>query len=118
MLKGNNVFKEYENGENPLIVLNDILLEINDGEFVVVLGPSGSGKSTLLNALSGLTEVKSGEIKYDDLDITKLNQKELTLFRRRNTAFVFQSYYLMPALSVKQNIKMGASLTKTKILTI
>ena len=59
MLKIKNLFKEYENGENPLAVLNDISLEIKDGEFIVVLGPSGSGKSTLLNAMSGLTAVKS-----------------------------------------------------------
>lgn len=108
------MFKEYENGENPLAVLNDISLEIKDGEFIVVLGPSGSGKSTLLNAMSGLTAVKSGTIENDGVDITKLNQSELTLFRRKYTAFVFQSYYLMPVLTVKQNIKMGANLAGNK----
>ncbi|HOE77901.1 MAG TPA: ABC transporter ATP-binding protein [Bacilli bacterium] len=114
MLKIKNLFKEYENGENPLAVLNDISLEIKDGEFIVVLGPSGSGKSTLLNAMSGLTAVKSGTIENDGVDITKLNQSELTLFRRKYTAFVFQSYYLMPVLTVKQNIKMGANLAGNK----
>jgi putative ABC transport system ATP-binding protein len=114
MLKIKNLFKEYENGENPLAVLNDISLEIKDGEFIVVLGPSGSGKSTLLNAMSGLTAVKSGTIENDRVDITKLNQSELTLFRRKYTAFVFQSYYLMPVLTVKQNIKMGANLAGNK----
>ncbi|NLE03537.1 MAG: ABC transporter ATP-binding protein [Crenarchaeota archaeon] len=114
MLKIRNLLKEYENGENPLIVLNDISLDIDDGEFVVVLGPSGSGKSTLLNAISGLTDVKSGQIEYDGIDITKLSESELTSFRRGYTSFVFQSYYLMPVLSVKQNIKMGANLTHNK----
>lgn len=114
MQKIKNLFKEYENGENPLAVLNDISLEIKDGEFIVVLGPSGSGKSTLLNAMSGLTAVKSGTIENDGVDITKLNQSELTLFRRKYTAFVFQSYYLMPVLTVKQNIKMGANLAGNK----
>lgn len=114
MLKIKNLFKEYENGENPLAVLNDISLEIKDGEFIVVLGPSGSGKSTLLNAMSGLTAVKSGTIENDGVDITKLNQSELTLFRRKYTTFVFQSYYLMPVLTVKQNIKMGANLAGNK----
>jgi len=114
MLKIKNLFKEYENGENPLAVLNDISLEIKDGEFIVVLGPSGSGKSTMLNAMSGLTAVKSGTIENDGVDITKLNQSELTLFRRKYTAFVFQSYYLMPVLTVKQNIKMGANLAGNK----
>lgn len=110
MLTISNLYKEYENGDNPLVVLNDISLEIGDGEFVVVLGPSGSGKSTLLNAMSGLTDAKSGHILYDGIDITNLNQNELTSFRREYTSFVFQSYYLMPVLSVKQNIKMGANL--------
>ena len=81
MLKIKNLFKEYENGENPLAVLNDISLEIKDGEFIVVLGPSGSGKSTLLNAMSGLTAVKSGTIENDGWILQNLTS-ELTLFRR------------------------------------
>ena len=113
---GSGVYKEYENGDEPLVVLNNVSLKINDGEFVVVLGPSGSGKSTLLNAISGLTNVKSGSIVYDGKDITKLNDKELTLFRREYTSFVFQSYYLMPTLTVMQNVRMGGNLVNNKNL--
>ena len=116
MLEIKNVYKEYENGDEPLVVLNNVSLKINDGEFVVVLGPSGSGKSTLLNAISGLTNVKSGSIIYDGKDITKLNDKELTLFRREYTSFVFQSYYLMPTLTVMQNVRMGGNLVNNKNL--
>lgn len=116
MLEIKNVYKEYENGDEPLVVLNNVSLKINDGEFVVVLGPSGSGKSTLLNAISGLTNVKSGSIVYDGKDITKLNDKELTLFRREYTSFVFQSYYLMPTLTVMQNVRMGGNLVNNKNL--
>lgn len=116
MLEIKNVYKEYENGDEPLVVLNNVSLKINDGEFVVVLGPSGSGKSTLLNAISGLTNVKSGSIVYDGKDITKLNDKELTLFRREYTSFVFQSYYLMPTLTVMQNVRMGGYLVNNKNL--
>ena len=116
MLEIKNVYKEYENGDEPLVVLNNVSLKINDGEFVVILGPSGSGKSTLLNAISGLTNVKSGSIVYDGKDITKLNDKELTLFRREYTSFVFQSYYLMPTLTVMQNVRMGGNLVNNKNL--
>ena len=116
MLEIKNVYKEYENGDEPLVVLNNVSLKINDGEFVVVLGPSESGKSTLLNAISGLTNVKSGSIVYDGKDITKLNDKELTLFRREYTSFVFQSYYLMPTLTVMQNVRMGGNLVNNKNL--
>ncbi len=110
MIQINHVYKEYENGEKPLIVLNDISFTILDTDFVVILGPSGSGKSTLLNCISGLAKVQSGAILYDDVDITLLKDQELTEFRRKTTAFVFQSYFLMPSLTVLGNVKMGANL--------
>lgn len=110
MIQINHVYKEYENGEKPLIVLNDISFTILDTDFVVILGPSGSGKSTLLNCISGLAKVQLGAILYDDVDITLLKDQELTEFRRKTTAFVFQSYFLMPSLTVLGNVKMGANL--------
>jgi putative ABC transport system ATP-binding protein len=116
MIKLTNVYKEYENGETPLKVLNDISLEIKDNDFIVILGPSGSGKSTLLNAISGLTTINSGSIQYDGKEITIMNDKELTNLRRNYTAFVFQSYYLLPTLTVLQNIKMGGNLGGNKHL--
>lgn len=111
MLKVNNIYKSFKNKEIETKVLKNISFEINDGEFVVILGPSGSGKSTLLNCISGLEKVDEGTIEYNDIDITKLNDKELTLFRRNNTAYIFQAYYLMPSLSVLMNVKMGANLS-------
>lgn len=114
MIKVDKLRKSYQNGE----VVNDVLKEIGfiieDGKFVVILGPSGCGKSTLLNCISGLEKVDSGAICYDEVDIVKLSDKELTDFRRKTTAFIFQNYYLMNALTVSSNIKMGANLSETK----
>ncbi len=114
MLKVTDIVKTYANGEKPLIALNHISLTIEEGAFVAILGPSGSGKSTLLNCLSGLDRVDSGFINYDQTDITKLDDKHLTAFRRAETAYIFQAYYLMPALTVEANIQMGANLANNK----
>lgn len=114
MITINSLTKTFENGECELYALNNVSLEIGENEFVVILGPSGSGKSTLLNAISGLIKPNNGSIKYDDIDICGLNDKELTKFRRDTTAFIFQAYYLLPSLTVEANIKMGADLAKNK----
>lgn len=114
MLQVKNLIKTYPNGENKLYALNQVSFEIKDGEFAVILGPSGSGKSTLLNAISGLEAVDSGSIKYGDEELCGLNDRRLTEFRRAKTAYVFQSYYLLPALNVEANIRMGAALSKNR----
>lgn len=114
MIEVKNIYKEYENGEESLVVLNNVSLTINKNDFIVILGPSGSGKSTLLNAISGLTNIDNGSILYDNTDITKLNDKELTNLRKEYTSFVFQSYYLLPTLTVLQNVKMGGDLIGNK----
>lgn len=114
MIQISNLTKTYENGESRLYALNNVSLEIPDRDFVVILGPSGSGKSTLLNAVSGLEKPDSGSIKYDGAEICGLSEPELTKFRRNNTAFVFQAYYLLPSLNVEANIKMGANLAGVK----
>lgn len=112
MLKVKDLVKTYNNGEQRLYALNKVSFEIDKGDFVVILGPSGSGKSTLLNAISGLDPVDSGSICYDGEDITRLDSKYLTAFRRKKTAFVFQAYYLLPTLTAEANIRMGADLAK------
>lgn len=116
MIEVKNIYKEYENGEESLIVLNNVSLKIENNDFIVILGPSGSGKSTLLNAISGLIKVDKGNILYDNVDITKLDDKKLTQLRREYTSFVFQSYYLLPNLTVLQNVKMGGDLIGNKNL--
>lgn len=110
MIDVQHITKTYQNGDSLLYAINDASFQVQDGDFVVILGPSGSGKSTLLNSLSGLESVNSGSISYDGRDITKLDKKALTALRRVETAFIFQAYYLLPTLSVEANIKMGADL--------
>lgn len=112
MIRATNLMKSYNNG--TVKALNDVTLEIKDESFVVILGASGSGKSTLLNILSGIEKCDAGEIFYDDMNITNLSEKELTEFRRQNIGFIFQQYYLIPHLSVAQNVKMGADLVQNK----
>ena len=94
MIKIKDIYKTYGEKDNKVEVLKGIDLNINDGDFVVILGPSGSGKSTLLNIVSGLEKPDSGSVSYDDKLITKMNDKELTDFRKNNIGFIFQQYYL------------------------
>lgn len=114
MIEVKELIKTYNNGESKLYALNNVSISIKRSEFVVILGASGSGKTTLLNAISGLEKPDSGSIKYDNKEICSLADKELTKFRRDKTAFIFQGYYLLPALNVELNIKMGASLAGVK----
>ncbi len=110
MIKAREINKFYGSGESRFQVLKNISLTIADGDFVVILGASGSGKSTLLNVLSGLERAESGQIFYDDTELTALTDKELTAFRRKKIGFIFQQYYLLQNMNVGKNVKMGADL--------
>ena len=114
MIKIKDIYKTYGEKDNKVEVLKGIDLNINDGDFVVILGPSGSGKSTLLNIVSGLEKPDSGSVSYDDKLITKMNDKELTGFRKNNIGFIFQQYYLLQNLNVDKNVRMGADLISNK----
>ena len=114
MIKARNIIKSYRNGESRFQVLKDISLDIEDNDFVVILGASGSGKSTFLNVISGLERPDSGKVFYDGKDITALSDNELTSFRKENVGFIFQQYYLLPNMSVDKNVKMGADLANNK----
>jgi putative ABC transport system ATP-binding protein len=111
MIKLRDVSKTYGTTSAETHALKNISLDIKEGNFVVLLGPSGSGKSTLLNVMSGLDTVSTGHIWIGDKDITDMNQKDLTLFRRHNLGFVFQQYNLIPTLSVHDNIGLGRALS-------
>ena len=93
MIRVNNITKSFGNKENKTEVLKGISLTVADGDFVVILGASGSGKSTLLNVMSGLEKPDTGEVLYDDKDIAKLSDAELTAFRKETVGFIFQQYY-------------------------
>ena len=112
MIIAENIYKSYKNGS--INVINGISLEIKDGSFTVILGASGSGKSTLMSILSGLERPDSGNVLYSGENITLLDDKQLTRFRRDNIGFIFQQYYLLSHLSVDKNVKMGADLIKNK----
>ncbi len=114
MITINNLTKYYGKGESQFKALDDVSVSINDGEYIVILGASGSGKSTFLNAISGLESIDGGTIAYDTNQLDKMNEKELTKFRKDNTAFIFQQYYLLPHLNVEKNVKMGADLANNK----
>lgn len=114
MIEAKEINKFYGSGESRFQVLKNISLKINDGDFTVILGASGSGKSTLLNVLSSLEHADSGSVFYDNTDITKLSEKELTKLRRDNIGFIFQQYYLLPNMNVEKNVKMGADLSGNK----
>lgn len=115
MIKLENVYKTYKSGDVLTHALRGVSLTIKDGEFVVILGPSGSGKSTLLNVISGLDTISSGSIKFNDEEISSYNEEALTKFRRDNLGFVFQQYNLLQNLTVKENIQMGADISKNPL---
>ena len=106
-----NVTKQFQEGERPRVVLNDLSASIDGGEFVAMIGRSGSGKSTLLNLLAGLDLPSSGEIWIGDTCISRLDDRKRTLFRRDHIGFVFQFFNLIPTLSVRENVLLTAELS-------
>ena len=114
-IKLEGVSKIYKTGEVETYALRNISLEINKGEFIVILGPSGSGKSTLLNVISGLDIPTEGKIFFNEEEISSYNEEKLTLFRRKYLGFIFQQYNLLQNLTVRENIDMGANLSKNSI---
>lgn len=110
ILKITGVTKEYYMGEVVVKALSGIDFELYKGEFVVILGPSGSGKSTILNVIGGIDKPTDGSVIYNEKDISKLNDKALTKYRRNAVGFVFQFYNLIPNLTARENIELSAQL--------
>ncbi len=102
--------KSYRSGATEQSVLVDVDLTIDRGQFIVVLGRSGSGKSTLLNLLGAMDRPSAGQIKIDGIDISGMQERERTIFRRSSLGFIFQAYNLIPTLSVLENVKLPLSL--------
>ena len=111
-LELNQIKKSFGSGENRVQVLKGIDLAVEKGEFCVLLGPSGSGKSTLLNILGGIDRADSGDILIDGERMADMNEKALTLYRRRHLGYIFQMYNLIPNLTVRENIGVGAYLSR------
>ena len=114
ILKATDLKKYYGEGATAVKALDGVNLSISDGEFAAVIGTSGSGKSTLLHMLGGLDRPTSGKVEVESNDIFSLKDDELTIFRRRKIGFVFQSYNLVPVLSVYENITLPIELDGNK----
>ena len=112
-IKLKNVRKSYTVGQQQFNALDGVDLEINQGEFVVILGPSGAGKSTLLNLLGGMDKPTSGNIFIGENDISKYTDKELTRYRASDVGFIFQFYNIMPTLTVDENVNLIKDVTNT-----
>lgn len=114
ILSVRNLKKYYQMGENTVKALDGVDLDIEEGEFLAIVGTSGSGKSTLLHMLGGLDNPTSGEVLIDGKDIAKLSRDELTIYRRRKIGFVFQNYNLLPLMNVYENIVLPIKLDGVK----
>ena len=106
-----NIKKHFGEGESGVEVLKGIDIEIEKGEFCVLLGPSGSGKSTLLNIIGGIDAADEGYISINGEKTADMNEKALTLYRRKHLGYIFQMYNLIPNLNIKENIEVGAYLS-------
>lgn len=115
ILEVKNITKFYGNHENEVKALRGINLEVEEGEFISIIGTSGSGKTTLLNIVGGLDHPTSGEVIIKKHCLTGLNPEELTIFRRRNIGFVFQNYNLIPVLNVYENITLPLAFDEKKV---
>ena len=114
MIKTENLTRTYGKGEGKVVALKGVDLTINDGEMVAIIGKSGSGKSTLLNLIGGLDAPTEGKIFYNDTEIGKMNDTELSKFRLNNVGFVFQFFDLIPELTAEENILLPSKLAKKK----
>ena len=115
ILETKDLKKYYGKGDTLVRALDGVDLTVEDGEFVAIVGTSGSGKSTLLHMLGGLDRPTSGTVTVDGKDIFSLKDEALTIFRRRKIGFVFQSYNLVPVLTVRENIVLPIQLDGGKV---
>lgn len=110
ILQAKDLRKVYGSGDTEVRALDGVSLSVEKGEFLAVVGTSGSGKSTLLHMLGGLDKPTSGFVTVDGNELSKMTNDELTIFRRRNIGFVFQSYNLVPMMNVEENILLPVGL--------
>ena len=107
-----DVYKRYQMGEVTIAAANGVNFHVKQGEFVVIVGPSGAGKSTILNMLGGIDQNDDGQIIIGGKDLSAMNNKELTLYRRYDIGFVFQFYNLIQNLTAKENVEIASQICK------
>ena len=117
MIKFSNINKEYQVGNQVVKALSQVNFEIEPHQLTVILGPSGSGKSTLLNILGGMDRPTKGDISFNDQQVNKLNDHDLTSYRRKVVGFVFQFYNLIPSLTALENVAIAAQLNNNDDLS-
>src|SRR3954454_2509879 len=101
-----NVTKQFRQGDRQVTALGGVSLSIERGRFLAIMGASGSGKSTLLHLMAGLTKADGGRVVVSDQNLGEMNDRQLTLFRRRNIGLVFQAFNLIPTLSAEENVML------------
>jgi putative ABC transport system ATP-binding protein len=114
MIKTNNITKSYPSGFGKVFVLRNINLEVNEGDFISIMGPSGAGKTTLLNIIGMLDEASEGEYSFLDQDVHKLNEKKRSELYKQYIGFIFQSYHLIDDLTVYENLETPLLYKKIK----
>jgi putative ABC transport system ATP-binding protein len=113
IIESHHLSKIYNAVTIPVHAVNDVELQVGEGEFIALVGPSGSGKTTLLNLIGGLDYPSDGNVTIDGVDITKMNENKLIDFRLHNIGFVFQAYNLIPVLTAKENVELVMLMQKT-----
>lgn len=115
LYKLEKVYKTYKSKSEENHALNGVDLTIDEGEIIIILGPSGSGKSTMLNVLSGIDYITKGKIYFNNERLDKFTDENLTDYRKNNLGFIFQSYNLIPNLTVKENVELGSELSSSPL---
>ena len=113
ILQASNINKQFKIENQSIEILKNVSFQINQGEFVAIMGKSGSGKSTLLSILAGLDQPDSGSVKLDQLELTNLTENQLAQSRQQDIGFVFQSFYLIPTLTVEENIAFPLQINRS-----
>ncbi len=115
ILRVDRLKKVYGKSDAKVIALNEVSFDVEEGEFVAIIGPSGSGKSTLLHLIAGLEKPSFGNVYFYDKNIFEMNKRELAILRREEIGVIYQFYNLIPTLTVKENIKLPIELDGKKV---